>query len=45
MVKFVGTTSSIAFGHSVGKLLAFAYIKQSVATPGTELNVMIAGEK
>ena len=42
--KVVGTTSSIAFGHSVGKLLAFAYIKQSVATPGTELNVMIAGE-
>ena len=40
----VGTTSSIAFGHSIGKILAFAYIKPSAATPGTALEVVIAGK-
>ena len=41
--KVVGTTSSVAYGHSVGKILAFAYINQSFASPGTELTVSIAG--
>ena len=40
----VGSTASVTFGHSVGKILAFAYIKPAAATTGTELKVMIAGE-
>ncbi|MEX0346798.1 MAG: FAD-dependent oxidoreductase [Rhizobiaceae bacterium] len=40
----VGTISSIAFGHSVGKLLAFAFIKPALAEPGTRVEVMIMGE-
>lgn len=39
----VGSTSSVAFGHSVGRILAFAYLKPLAATPGTELDVVIAG--
>ncbi len=41
--KCVGATSSIAFGHSVNKILAFAYIKPVAAKPGTELEVVIMG--
>ena len=37
----VGATSSIAYGHSVGKGLAFAYLKPQAATPGTALEVVI----
>lgn len=40
----VGSTASVAYGHTVGKILAFAYIKPHVATPGTSLKVVIAGE-
>jgi len=40
----VGTVSSIAYGHAVGKLLAFAYVKPAHATPGTRLDVVIMGE-
>ena len=39
----IGTVSSIAFGHSIGKLLAFAYVKPDHATPGTELEVIVMG--
>ena len=39
--KVVGSTSSVAYGHSVGKIMAFAYIKPDAATPGQELEVMI----
>ncbi len=40
----VGATSSIAYGHSVGKILAFAYVKPEAAVPGTEVEVVIMGE-
>ncbi|MGB0694913.1 MAG: FAD-dependent oxidoreductase [Rhodospirillaceae bacterium] len=40
----VGSTSSVAYGHSVGKILAFAYIKPFAHRPGQELEVVIAGE-
>ena len=40
----VGSTASVTFGHSVGKILAFAYIKPAAAVAGTELQVVIAGE-
>ena len=40
----VGTTSSVAYGHSVGSILAFAYVKPEAAVPGTDLEVVIMGE-
>jgi dimethylglycine dehydrogenase len=40
----VGATSSVAYGHSVGKILAFAYVKPEAAEPGTALQVVIMGE-
>ena len=42
--KVVGSTASVAYGHTVGKILAFAYIKPVTADPGTMLTVVIAGE-
>ncbi len=39
----VGATSSIVFGHTVGTILAFAYVKSEAAAPGTELEVVIMG--
>ena len=44
MGQTVGATASVAYGHSVGKILAFAYIKPSAATAGTKLDVIIAGQ-
>lgn len=41
--EVVGSTASVAYGHTVGKILAFAYIKPHASTPGTELEVLIAG--
>jgi len=40
----VGSVTSIAYGHSVGKVLAFAYIKPHAAAPGTRLEVLILGK-
>ncbi|MGI9408392.1 MAG: FAD-dependent oxidoreductase [Hyphomicrobiaceae bacterium] len=42
--RVVGSTASVAYGHTVGTILAFAYIKPHAAKPGTELEVVIAGE-
>ena len=42
--KVVGSTASVAFGPTVGKILAFAYIKPEAAQPGTVLEVVIHGE-
>ena len=39
--KVVGSTSSMAYGHSVGKVVGFAYMKPEAAEPGTEIEVMI----
>lgn len=41
----VGQVSSGGYGFSVGKSLAFAYVKPEAAAPGTELEVMVLGEK
>ncbi|MEM9148149.1 MAG: FAD-dependent oxidoreductase [Pseudomonadota bacterium] len=41
--EMVGTTASVAFGHSVGRILAFAYVAPHAATPGARLEVVIAG--
>ena len=40
----VGSTASVVYGHTVGKILAFAYIKPAAAKTGTALDVVIAGE-
>ncbi len=40
----VGSTASVAYGPTVGKILAFAYIKPEAAAPGTALEVIIHGE-
>ncbi|MEM9267671.1 MAG: aminomethyltransferase family protein, partial [Pseudomonadota bacterium] len=42
--KTIGATASVVYGHTVGKVLAFAYIDPACAAPGTELEVVIAGE-
>ncbi|MEO9873459.1 MAG: FAD-dependent oxidoreductase [Anderseniella sp.] len=42
--EVVGSTASVVYGHTVGKILAFAYIKPHAAEPGTLLEVVIAGE-
>jgi dimethylglycine dehydrogenase len=39
----VGAISSIAYGHAVGKLLAFAYVSPDHAAPGTALEVVVMG--
>jgi dimethylglycine dehydrogenase len=40
----IGSTVSVAYGHTLGKILAFAYIKPHGAVPGTDLQVVIHGE-
>ncbi len=42
--EVVGSTASVAYGHSVGKILAFAYIRPEAAAPGTDLEVVILGQ-
>ena len=42
--EVVGSVSSITYGHSVGKILAFAYVKPHAATSGTALEVVVMNE-
>ncbi|WP_299639881.1 FAD-dependent oxidoreductase [uncultured Ruegeria sp.] len=42
--RVVGSTASVAYGHTVGKILAFAYLKPEAAKAGTELKVVIHGQ-
>ncbi|MEM9433884.1 MAG: FAD-dependent oxidoreductase [Pseudomonadota bacterium] len=42
--EVVGSTSSVVFGPTVGRILAFAYIKPHAAVPGTKLEVVIHGQ-
>ncbi|MEM1342922.1 MAG: aminomethyltransferase family protein, partial [Pseudomonadota bacterium] len=41
--EVIGTTASVAYGHTVGKILAFAYVKPDAAMPDTALQVLIHG--
>ena len=41
--RVVGTTASVVYGHTIGKILAFAYIKPDAATADRGLEVVIAG--
>jgi len=40
----VGSTGSVVYGHTVGTVLAFAYLSPDAAQPGTQLEVNIMGE-
>ncbi|WP_170333101.1 FAD-dependent oxidoreductase [Ruegeria arenilitoris] len=42
--RVVGSTASVVYGHTVSKILAFAYIKPEAATPGTALQVVVHGK-
>ena len=42
--EVIGATASVAYGHSVGQILAFAYIKPEANVEGQRLEVLIAGE-
>ena len=42
--RVVGSTASVAYGHTVGKILAFAYLKPHAAQLGTALEVIIHGQ-
>lgn len=42
--KPAGSISSIAYGHSTGKILAFAYIRPELNAPGREIGAIIAGK-
>ena len=42
--EVVGSTASVAYGPTVGKILAFAYSKPQAAIPGTTLEVVIHGQ-
>ncbi|WP_181892862.1 FAD-dependent oxidoreductase [Falsiruegeria mediterranea] len=42
--QVVGSTASVAYGHTVSKILAFAYIKPYANHPGAEVEVIIAGK-
>ena len=41
--QVIGATTSVAYGHSVGTKLAFAYIDQAANMPGAEVEVVVAG--
>lgn len=43
--KLVGLTTSGAFGHAVGKSLAFAYVPPDMTEPGTAFEIMMFGER
>lgn len=40
----VGATASVAYGHTYGKILAFAYVKPWANKPGQDVEVIIAGK-
>ena len=42
--QVVGSTASVAYGPSVDKILAFAYVKPEAAADGTELEVVVHGK-
>ena len=43
--RMVGRCTAGAYGHSVGKSLALAYVEPEVSEPGTALEVVILGQR
>jgi dimethylglycine dehydrogenase len=41
----VGLTVSSGFGHALGKVIALAYVRSDLATPGQRLEVRILGDR
>lgn len=41
----IGVTTSGAFGHSVGRSIAFGYVKPALAAAGTKLEIAMLGER
>jgi dimethylglycine dehydrogenase len=41
--RVVGSISSAAYGHCVGRSLAFAYVHPDSSRPGTELDILVLG--
>jgi dimethylglycine dehydrogenase len=42
--QVVGSTASVAYSHTYGKILAFAYLKPHAAIPNTKIEVIVAGK-
>jgi len=42
--RIIGLTTSGAFGHTVGRSLAFAYVEPAFKAPGTKFAIQIFGE-
>jgi len=42
--EIIGVTTSGAYGHSVGKSLAFAYVQPKYSNPGTQFEIKILGK-
>ncbi|WP_298970567.1 FAD-dependent oxidoreductase [uncultured Roseobacter sp.] len=42
--ELAGSITSIVYGHTVRKILAFSYLKPEAAVSGTHLDVLIAGQ-
>ncbi|MDY0885182.1 FAD-dependent oxidoreductase [Dongia soli] len=42
---YVGLVSSGGYGHTLGKSIALAYVRSDLAKPGTELEVLVLGER
>ena len=40
----VGTTASVSFSHTLGAVLAFAYMQPEAAVPGQKVTVILAGQ-
>ena len=43
--RLVGISTSGAFGHAVGKSLAFAYVDPALARQGEEVDILLFGER
>ena len=43
--RIVGLTTSGAYGHAVGRSLAFAYVDPALAQPGAAFEILILGER
>jgi dimethylglycine dehydrogenase len=43
--KVIGVTTSGAWGHTVGKELAFAYGEPGYAAPGTRFDIVIMNDR
>ena len=43
--RIIGLTTSGAYGHTVGRSIAFAFVEPEFAEPGTQLEIEIVGQR